>query len=327
MAGGTNGPPVLDGTAYSFPNKTLLQLRTAIIQRLGYSAQSAVPPPGMADLVDSFLQSAQTFMYERYSSLRIKRWWPIALQQGERHYDVPSISTGSLTDLAFDDNDPNPDTITRTAGDFLADGFQVGQTVTVSGSSNNDAVQAVIESITDKVMTFEAEYELTDEAAGTATVITTVGHTSLQYTKIEQAWIQDDTRWFPLRYGIPPYRFNETGETCPDSYVFRQNFEFWPPPDKAYTAWFYGHIGLKPFAAEADTATINPELILLFALANAKAHYRQPDSGSIFRQAEVYLGRLISNSHGDQRYVPRGASERGGSARDSIPEPVATFRP
>lgn len=115
MAGGSNGPPELNGAAYVYPFKTLaevrgdvyqrmgwidpfanppkktlaelvisvtqalgfpealpfaatrtlVQLRTAIIARCGFAVQAASPPPGMALLVDDWINEAQQTVFRR----------------------------------------------------------------------------------------------------------------------------------------------------------------------------------------------------------------------------------------------------------------------
>jgi hypothetical protein len=54
-----------------------------------------------------------------------------------------------------------------------------------------------------------------------------------------------------------------------------------------YTIRFWFIKDLSPFVGNDDPATLDDELILLHAVANAKAHYRQPD-------AQVYQGQLNS---------------------------------
>lgn len=67
---------------------TLLNLRTRMMRRLGYSAQAATPPPGVADLLDDFLRSAQVLLYNRYAATRKRRMFTWQLRQGVRFYDL-----------------------------------------------------------------------------------------------------------------------------------------------------------------------------------------------------------------------------------------------
>lgn len=72
----------------AYPSETLLTLRRRMIRRLGYSAQAANPPPGMAELVDDFLQEAQRLLHSGTNAelFRNKRWFTWPLVVGERFY-------------------------------------------------------------------------------------------------------------------------------------------------------------------------------------------------------------------------------------------------
>lgn len=67
---------------------TLLNLRTRMMRRLGFSAQAASPPPGMADLLDDFLRSEQVRLYNDYAAIRKRRMFTWQLRQGVRFYDL-----------------------------------------------------------------------------------------------------------------------------------------------------------------------------------------------------------------------------------------------
>lgn len=72
---------------------TLANLRRRMLVRLGYAANASNPPPGMADLLDDFLQEAQRFLYEKVASFRQSRFFEWNIEQGVRFY-------------GFDDHDP-----------------------------------------------------------------------------------------------------------------------------------------------------------------------------------------------------------------------------
>jgi hypothetical protein len=61
---------------------------------------------------------------------------------------------------------------------------------------------------------------------------------------------------------------------------------------------------LEPFAEDDDQATIDSELLFMWALGTAKAHYGQPDAADIKAEAGDYLKQLVKGSHGTARYVP-----------------------
>lgn len=111
-----NSPPVINGggsdynrvLCYNSPvdyntgqfvdprTKTLAQLRTELLRRMGYSAQAATPPAGMTELLTSYLQDAQEQLFERYPLLRLTQWFGWQTQVGQRFYDVPIDCTRYL---------------------------------------------------------------------------------------------------------------------------------------------------------------------------------------------------------------------------------------
>ena len=94
----------------------------------------------------------------------------------------------------------------------------------------------------------------------------------------------------------------------PTAFEVRERLEVWPIPDKTYVLYLKGHMGLQRFTQDTDYCTIDPEVILLFAAAVAKSHYRQPDA-SIYAQMAARMGQeLTGGAHGLTRYIPHEAT-------------------
>lgn len=74
--------------------RTLKSLRDEMLRRLGFGAQVDNPPPGMADLLNSFLQEAQELLYRRYHVLRTERLFSWDFVAGTRLYDLPDNEEG-----------------------------------------------------------------------------------------------------------------------------------------------------------------------------------------------------------------------------------------
>jgi hypothetical protein len=123
---------------------------------------------------------------------------------------------------------------------------------------------------------------------------------------IEWAGIQDTRNvWYPLIEGIPPPLYTMiTKPWRPARYTIRQGIEVYPAPDQTYWLWMRGHFNLMPFAADTDITTLDSELVYLYALARAKAHYGHPDARDIAAQANSYRGELIAGTHKTAHYVP-----------------------
>lgn len=205
---------------------TLEDLRRDVMIRLGYAAQVNNPPPGMADLINSFIQRSQKLLYRRYRALHTERFYSWTMTVGERFYGIRS----------------NIDDCTKR--------LDAGR-ITWAGVEDSNGV------------------------------------------------------WTPMRAGIPPQLYTSISfQGLPTHFEVRQCIEVFPAPDAAYTLRIKGHFGLEPLVADSDTATIDSELLFLWALANAKNHYGQPDAADIAAQAQTYLRDLVRDSHGTRRYIP-----------------------
>ena len=124
--------------------------------------------------------------------------------------------------------------------------------------------------------------------------------------EIEWAGIQDSRNvWYPLIEGIPPQLYTMiTKPWRPARYAIRQAIEVYPAPDQTYWLWIRAHFGLLSFVSDSDTSTLDSELIFLHALANAKAHFGQPDANNIEAQANAYRKELIAGTHATAHYIP-----------------------
>lgn len=82
----------------------------------------------------------------------------------------------------------------------------------------------------------------------------------------------------------------------------------YPKANQVYTVRVWFVADLDPFTEDDDTATLDDEMILLHALANAKAHYRQPDAPTYQGQLNTLLGTLRGQSFGENGVYRRGDS-------------------
>lgn len=116
--------------------------------------------------------------------------------------------------------------------------------------------------------------------------------------------------WLEMQSGIPPQFYTSVQyEALPARYEVRGCIEVFPAPDAAYTLRVKGHFGLQRFTEDTDPCTLDSELVFLWALANAKNHYGQPDAGDVAAQAQTYLREIVAGSHGTARYVPGAGAE------------------
>lgn len=222
-----------------YPRTTLAEMRKRLLRRLGFSAQANNPPPGMADLLDDFIRSAQELLFRRYSVFRRERFFTWEMIAGQRFYDL----------------DVNADECTKRLDPRM---------ISWAGISR----------------------------------------------------CSDD--WKPLYCGIDPVMYTARGPGIPSHYEIRQCIEVWPAPVAGWKLRIKGQFGLMPLEVDADFTTVDPEAIFLLALANAKAHYGQPDAGNYASQLSSYVRDLVRGGHHTRRYNP-GTSDPRNAVR---PVPV-----
>ena len=109
-----------------------------------------------------------------------------------------------------------------------------------------------------------------------------------------------------MSQGISPTLFNQDNAGIPLNFEIREFIEVWPLPDKPYEVHIKGHMGLRPFEFDTDIPSIDSQPLFLMALADAKSHYRHPDSRKYDSQVEALIRTLNSGTYGDERIVPNG---------------------
>ena len=318
MAIGTNGPPVLNGSAYVYPQKTLYQLRRSVIRRLGYSAQVDNPPPGMSELIDEFLQDAHEQIWYRYRQLRQQRWWSIAITQGNRHYDIPYDGAYlEATTIAIVNG--SPDTITDTSLGFVDGGFVNGMRINITGSAADDGYHTVA-TVTAGTLTLDTNTTVTGETAGSLIRVASDDFEALDIREISYVGLLDGTIFNTMTAGIDPLLFNIDGQQRPTNYEIREYIEVFPEPDQPYTMYLKGPTALKPFTADEHITSTDPHPVFLQALAQSKAHYGQNDAQVYFQQLENLLGKLNAASFGNKRFIPNPTIDP-----PNLPKPKVTF--
>lgn len=331
MEGGVNGPAVINGLVnnydralcfdapvafdtglYVYPTKTLLELRQELMVRLGFAAMLAYPPPGMPELLNSFLQDAQDQLYLRPAIPRLERWWAWQTTAGRRFYDTPIDCTKALD-------------FRRITGAYIADngGRAVRSWVTASAYTLGEFVMSS--------QPTDFDYEVT--TAGTTDTTEPTWPTALDDTVVDgtvtfTARARPVATWSPLVQGINPLEYSVANAGMPYKFDVNEYLELWPTPDRTYVVWLRGHLGQKRFTQDGDQTTIDSRLVFLMALANAKSHYGQPDGNGYMRQLEVMLAQLCKLSHGLKRYIPlpKPMGMRWSDLDWRCPMPRATWR-
>lgn len=323
-------------------NKTLKQLRDDLARRLGYGAQVDNLPPGMTELLNSFLTEAQELLYRRYDVLRTERFYSWALQEGVTLYTpanndeaamlpTPTLAAfttatagGTLTAGTYSYRVAAKNANGTTLASAAATIATTGATSTVTVNWNAVAAPTGASPVTGyDIYGRTAGGELLLASVGLVTTYTDTGATApsgalptanttavclktLDPRKITWAGVEHMGIWYPLICGIPPelYSNNITGWR-PSHYEVRQCIEVWPKPAATEGSLIIkGDFGLEAFAADTDKTTIDDRLVFLLALANAKAHYGKPDANNYVQQMETMLLGMVAGSHQTRKYIP-----------------------
>jgi hypothetical protein len=86
-------PPDMSGD----PNTdTLANLRVRLLKDLGFSTQSASPPPGMAAYCNNVLYGAQKWLFRKYPALNTRRFFRWKMIPGQRFYSLKDNDDGPI---------------------------------------------------------------------------------------------------------------------------------------------------------------------------------------------------------------------------------------
>lgn len=341
-----------DTTGY----RTLLQLRTDLMVALGYAVQAASPPPGMASLLTLHLQQAQRQIIQRFPSLRTERWFTWSLKAGERFYDFPNNDENGLSFPSGIVATPS------TTGGILPAGVKSYRISAVNAFGLTLASTAATCTTTGATSTVTLTWNIVPGATGyriygrtggselligfasSLTVLTyidggfespsgalPIANTTIECAKVinqyQITWVgvEQESSWYELRKGIHPTSLGYEQTGWPQNYELRQCIEIWPSPATTSGA-LRVKARFKPeaFVADGDKTTIDDDLVFMLALANLKAHYRQPDAGNYVNQFETHMMSLVAGTHGSARYIPgsnKGYDSNYVEPRTTVPFP------
>jgi hypothetical protein len=113
-------------------------------------------------------------------------------------------------------------------------------------------------------------------------------------------------QWRTLKEGIRTSDW-DTMDTLsyPCKYERYSQLLIYPKADQTYTVRIWFVADLDAFTESEDRATLDDEMIMLHALANAKAHYRQPDAATYQGQLNSLLASLRGQSFGSNNVYRR----------------------
>ncbi len=96
-------------------------------------------------------------------------------------FDITSYNNARTVTVTFVDGGGGDDTITRSAGNFLDDGFQASGTIDITGTASNNATYTITDSATQELTfatgTVTAESDISARFAAGTGLIANVGET------------------------------------------------------------------------------------------------------------------------------------------------------
>lgn len=143
--------------------------------------------------------------------------------------------------------------------------------------------------------------------------------------KIKRMWIADGDERYLLGFGIDEgLRVTNLDGGIPEKWdAYDGQIELWPVPDSDDYDLVIEYEGFKRrFEQDNDVPSAPARLVMLYALAQAKAHYRQPDyqaAASAFDRAfKQEQGNRIFNTHTSMMKAERRGwfVERGADGQD-----------
>lgn len=129
---------------------------------------------------------------------------------------------------------------------------------------------------------------------------------------VKKVWIAvGDTIVEELVQGITErMRAFDSYRTYPSRYdTLNGQIELYPIPDAAYGLTVEYLAPKARFTQDSDRPSVPDRLILLYAIANAKAHYRHPDATAAGTTYAKLLALTKSKQHENRRYVMRSGAE------------------
>lgn len=127
--------------------------------------------------------------------------------------------------------------------------------------------------------------------------------------RVISMWIiQSSTIREPLIQGISENdrSFSDLRQQ-PEKYdTLNGQIELWPAPDQGYDLLIEYTADKGRFDRASDRASVPDRLVFLYALATAKAHYRQPDAQAAATTFQNMLNKEKARQRGNKRYFYQG---------------------
>jgi len=148
--------------------------------------------------------------------------------------------------------------------------------------------------------------------------------------QINKIWCAVGTTWVPLIFGIGPDEFSlyppGTRGWPIQRYAYdpmAKTLQIWPAPTQDTNVYASGQMQLGPLVDDADTSTLDGQMLVLFAAASILARQKDEDAGIMLTKAQQYLTAIIKNQGSQKRPTRSMAGTVGRRPRpglDYIPQ-------
>jgi len=301
--------------ALTAATRTLVDIRTSMLYLLGYGAQVASPPPGVAATINEFINQAQQALFRRLEMDKGAASAPafMSADSDATALDGFAVQTLALAMYCAHKGKPEAkayfeqhekfinDTAARRPPGLVAqlNAFLLDAQLTIVRRFPGMRTERWFSwALTqgERFYALPSNYEQTNAPTSTK---------QLDPYGVDEVWVERGTVRNRMTQGIPSRAIAQTVTGWPSHYEIHQSIELWPAP-AATEGWLRIKGSFKPtaFTADSDLPTVDDQAVYLLALANAKAHYKQPDAQLITSQFEVHLQNLVAGTHGTRRYLP-----------------------
>lgn len=132
--------------------------------------------------------------------------------------------------------------------------------------------------------------------------------------RVISVWLKEsDSIRSPLRQGITENdRSLDSIRQQPEKYDhLNGQIELWPIPDQAYDLVIEYTADKPRFDRASDRPGVPDRLVFLYAMANAKAHYRHPDAQASASSFQNMMNREKFRQKESKRFFARGETAHG----------------
>lgn len=121
--------------------------------------------------------------------------------------------------------------------------------------------------------------------------------TFMDAERLIQIGVKVSNSWQEVKRGITLTMYTtQDNPSYPVRFEEQDQIEFWPRADQSYLLRVWGIKALPRFTEDQDRAIIDDDLVFLWALATAKAHWGHKDAQAVGNQVEQLRVKLRSKS-------------------------------